>query len=267
MKIKVSCIIPTYNNSGDQIRGAIDSVLNSMYPVSEVVLVDDGSTDSTAFSVVKELREKGYNNIVFIKQDNKGPSAARNKGVEICSNDWLIFLDADDRLLPDGLSAKIDKIPNHESEILAGLFGTFIWSNSGEAQFFSSVDRQLKPRDVGVMGKAPGGLPSYLLKREVYRSVGGLDETLYFNEDIDFILRVIARGFVFYGVNEPGFIRNLNPRSHSRKDKRRALSGGRKFLGKAWRLNLLSKWEVFRRLALNCISLIKFLFVNFWRHL
>lgn len=91
---KVSVIIPLYNNE-KYIVNCIDSVLNQKYKNIEIIIVDDGSTDNS-YELVKNKYKN--NEIIFIKQTNKGPSAARNKGITYATGKWIMFLDSDDRL-------------------------------------------------------------------------------------------------------------------------------------------------------------------------
>ena len=94
----VSVIIPTYNNFSF-IRRAINSVFNQTWKDFEIIVVDDGSTDRTR-NIIQEFE----NNIVYLKQENKGPASARNRGLKIAKGKYVVFLDADDEFLPDKLS-------------------------------------------------------------------------------------------------------------------------------------------------------------------
>lgn len=86
----VSVIIPTYN-SKDYICDAIDSVLMQTYKNLEIIIVDDGSTDST------KLQLKKYGGkIKYFFQQNKGPSSARNVGIKKSIGEYIVFLDSDD---------------------------------------------------------------------------------------------------------------------------------------------------------------------------
>jgi glycosyltransferase involved in cell wall biosynthesis len=93
----VSVIIPTYNYA-HFIGEAIESVLSQTYRNFEIIVVDDGSTDETS-EVVAKFPEARYFN-----QPNQGIAAARNKGLQLSNGEALVFLDADDRLLPDALA-------------------------------------------------------------------------------------------------------------------------------------------------------------------
>ncbi len=96
----VSVIIPCYNH-GHYLPAAISSVLAQSYQQVELIVVDDGSTDNS-----REIA-MAYPFVTYIYQANKGLSAARNTGIDHCTGDYLVFLDADDRLLPDALQTNL----------------------------------------------------------------------------------------------------------------------------------------------------------------
>lgn len=91
---RVSVIIPTYNRA-DLIGETVESVLKQTFDDFEIIIVDDGSTDSTKKVV------RGFNGpIKYIYQENRGRSYARNRGFEVSSGDYVCFLDSDDLLTP-----------------------------------------------------------------------------------------------------------------------------------------------------------------------
>jgi len=92
----ISVIIPCYNQARF-LGEAVESVRAQTYPRAEVVVVDDGSTDHPAEVAAR------YPGVGLFRQQNQGPAAARNTGVRQSKGDYLTFLDADDRLLPDAL--------------------------------------------------------------------------------------------------------------------------------------------------------------------
>lgn len=90
----VSVIIPCYNQ-GNYIKDAIDSVLNSDYENFEIIVINDGSTDS---DTVKILSEISHPKIKIIHQENLGLPVARNNGIKIACGDYILPLDADDKI-------------------------------------------------------------------------------------------------------------------------------------------------------------------------
>lgn len=90
----VSVVIPTYNRA-DTVRRSIDSVLEQSYCPIEIIVVDDGSTDAT-----REVLQEYGDRILFIHQENGGPSVARNAGAGLASGEFIAFLDSDDTWKP-----------------------------------------------------------------------------------------------------------------------------------------------------------------------
>lgn len=101
----ISIIIPLYNKC-KTIKDTLKSVLTQNYENFEVIVVDDGSTDSSADAIeeINDIRVK------LFQQKNAGPSSARNKGVELSLGEWILFLDADDTLLPLALMTFVNLI-------------------------------------------------------------------------------------------------------------------------------------------------------------
>ena len=102
----VSVIIPCYNQARF-LSEAIESVLNQTYPHYEIIVVDDGSTDNTAKVAASYERVRG------LSQKNHGLAAARNAGLEASKGSYVIFLDADDRLLPNAMEDGIKALNSH----------------------------------------------------------------------------------------------------------------------------------------------------------
>src|SRR5690606_6751565 len=86
-----SVVIPLYNKELS-VRNTINSVLDQTFKEFEIVIVNDGSTDNS----VKEVEKFDDKRIRLIHQENKGVSAARNRGIEEAKYEWIAFLDADD---------------------------------------------------------------------------------------------------------------------------------------------------------------------------
>lgn len=96
-------IVITAFNYGNYVGDAINSCLQQTYPDIEIIVVDDGSTDDT-----RSVCESFGDRIVYIYQQNRGVSAARNTGLKDISGEFVTFLDADDMLPPGSISARAD---------------------------------------------------------------------------------------------------------------------------------------------------------------
>ena len=103
----VSVVIPCYNQARF-LGEAIDSVLRQTYPPVDVIVVDDGSTDDTA-SVAQR-----YAAVNYLRQPNEGAPSARNRGLRSSQGEFVLFLDADDRLLPDAIAQGITALGDHQ---------------------------------------------------------------------------------------------------------------------------------------------------------
>lgn len=102
--LKVSIVIPTYN-SANTLEKAIKSVLNQTYHNIELIIVDDGSTDSTK-KIVHSFSDS--NNIVYVYQENRGVSVARNRGIAKSTGEYLFFLDSDDYIDSDLIAKMVE---------------------------------------------------------------------------------------------------------------------------------------------------------------
>lgn len=109
----ISVVIPAYN-AGAYINACLKSVVTQREASFEVIVVNDGSTDDTA-----EICKKWagiYSNLVYIEQENQGQGTARNIAIRHAKGEWLVFLDADDMLLPGAL-AYLEKHASEEADI------------------------------------------------------------------------------------------------------------------------------------------------------
>ncbi len=119
----ISVIIPCYNH-GEYLAQAIQSVLYQSYQFFEIIVVDDGSVDNTKNICLE------YPKVKYIYQKNSGLSAARNEGIKCASGSFLVFLDADDWLLENGLKTNLDLlVPNKSIAFVSGGHQVFYEDN------------------------------------------------------------------------------------------------------------------------------------------
>lgn len=116
-QLKISVIIPVYN-AEKTLKKCIDSVLSQTYTCFEIILVDDGSSDSSR--KLCDNYHKTYQNILTVHQENKGVSVARNVGIEIAKGDYVFFLDSDDSIKKDLFEKYIFSIVNEKVDVVIG---------------------------------------------------------------------------------------------------------------------------------------------------
>jgi glycosyltransferase involved in cell wall biosynthesis len=191
----VSVIIPTHNRV-DVVLRALSSVFTQTRPPDEVIVVDDGSTDDTPDRIPELFPEA-----VFLRQENQGVSAARNRGIHEARGDLLAFLDSDDEWLPLKLERQLQEL--EKSPELPLCHTNEIWIRNGRR-----VNPMKKHRKYGgrIFDKC---LPlciispsSALLHRSLLDRVGLFDESLPVCEDYDLWLRICALHPVLY-LKEP----------------------------------------------------------------
>lgn len=191
----VSVVIPTFDRASVLPR-ALDSVGAQTLSPAEVIVVDDGSTDDTA-----ELVERRFPSVRLLRQENRGVSAARNRGIEASGGEWIALLDSDDEWRPSKLERQMSGL--EERPELRVCHTDEIWIRQG---------RRVNPRQIHAKH---GGwifehcLPlcamspsSILIHRSIFEEVGMFDEELPACEDYDLWLRICSRYPVLY-VDEP----------------------------------------------------------------
>src|SRR5690242_9424093 len=124
MKPLVSILIPAFN-AGEWIADTLRSAVGQTWPQTEIIVVDDGSTDQT-MAIVQQFQS---DNLKIVTQKNQGAAAARNKAFSLSKGDYIQWLDADDLLAPDKIAsqlAALDEPPN-KSVLLSGSWGQFLY--------------------------------------------------------------------------------------------------------------------------------------------
>ena len=115
MEHKVTIIVPVFNTEL-YVEKCVTSLMEQSYQNLEIILIDDGSTDASNF-ICKQLATQD-NRIVFIEQDNKGVSAARNSGLAVMSGDFLFFIDSDDWLEPNTVETLLNTMMTSDVDVI-----------------------------------------------------------------------------------------------------------------------------------------------------
>ena len=113
---KVCIIIPVFNVQQHFLVEALDSAINQTYHYLEIIIVDDGSTDNSRKTCDDFSRKD--NRVCVVHQSNKGLSAARNIGLDIMTGDAVVFLDADDALVPEYVERMLSAMENSDADVV-----------------------------------------------------------------------------------------------------------------------------------------------------
>lgn len=179
---KVSIVLPVYN-AESYVAEAISSVLNQDYPLVEVIVVNDGSTDNSEKEILKFKDQ-----ILYIKQINQGQAVALNNGWNACSGSLIGYLSADDVLLPAAIRKSVNQLG-----AFVGAYCDYelIDINSKPIQKVKAPD--FSRRDlIDKMLCQPG--PGALFKKEFYVKTKGWDASLKQLPDYDFWLKLTQYG-------------------------------------------------------------------------
>lgn len=205
----ISIIIPTYNRSKYLIE-AVRSCLSQNFSEIEILIIDDGSTDSTEEIIKKYIKEDWrHHQIFYFKQENSGASAARNKGIELAHGEYIQFLDSDDLLHPDKTKMQENYlIENMDADGCScfGLLGKSFESKDTQliGIFCSSPDeyiQQLSGRTVHCMQtSAPLWRSSFLKSQEGWRT------DISLGDDLEYHIRLLCNAKKIGFVNKPLFL-------------------------------------------------------------
>lgn len=187
----ISVVIPTHNRAHTLPR-ALDSVLGQAVPPAEIIVVNDGSTDTTA-----GLLAERYPQVRCLSMGNQGVSAARNAGIRAARGEWIALLDSDDAWKPEKLAQQMRLIRDHSGHRLCHTGE--IWIRRGvrvnpmkkHAKRGGHIFRDCLPLCVISPSSA-------LLRRDLLDDIGLFDEDLPACEDYDLWLRVCAREPVLF---------------------------------------------------------------------
>jgi glycosyltransferase involved in cell wall biosynthesis len=192
--MKISVVIPCYQ-SAHYLPTAIESILEQTYAPHEVIVVDDGSRDNT-----REVAVRYSDRVRYVFQDNGGVCAARNRGIQMATGDWIALLDADDAWKPEKLRLQAEAAERHPHALV-------IYTSSCCLHVDGSISpsNQYLPADElwpALRFHNPIPLSSAMVLRQTLLDAGGFDRRLTSCEDWDLWMRLRLAG-PFASVDEP----------------------------------------------------------------
>jgi len=219
----VSIIIPTYNH-GRYLKDSLESVLKQTYPKTEVIVVDDGSTDDTKDVVAKYP-------VKYVFQNNQGTSAALNNGIRLSSGEFFMAMGADDMMSEDYVAKTLKLMLTDRNIGIVYTGGKFFGERNDNL-----LARKLHHRfsvligEIGVIGVA-------LTRRAAFESVGGYDPALASYLDYDLVIRISLKGwkvkplfeFLYFARQHGSELAHVHPEPYTLKDQLARSGLDRKF--------------------------------------
>ena len=197
--MNISVVIPSYNRR-EFLKRSIDSAINQTKKPLEIIVVDDGSTDGT-----ETMIKSDYDFVKFIKQKNKGVSAARNIGIEVSIGEWICFLDSDDEWKKDKLEKQINAMKSNPGY-------KFFHSNETWIKNGLRINQKKKHKKYGgdifdkCLDMCRISPSSVMIDKTVFDEVGNFNENLVVCEDYELWLRICDKYRVFF-IDEPLIIK------------------------------------------------------------
>jgi glycosyltransferase involved in cell wall biosynthesis len=203
---KVSIIIPTYNRN-EFLLEAVYSALNQTHKNTEIIVVDDGSTDNTRQILETLIKEK---KIKYIYRENGGPSKARNTGIRIATGEYIAFLDSDDLWKPDFIREAVNFLKNYPDISAVHCDLEFIGCETPDR--FKNKDKLVRKGRMFedyLLLRGSVFLSCLFIKRSALNKVGLFDESLFTAEDNNFISRVTKEYEIGF-INKAMLIRRVH---------------------------------------------------------
>jgi glycosyltransferase involved in cell wall biosynthesis len=187
MAMNISVVIPAYNHA-HWLPESIESALNQTLPPHEILVIDDGSKDNTREVVARYP-------VRYVYQENAGLSAARNKGIEVATGDWIALLDSDDIWLPRKLELQAAAIRD-EGFCYCATTRFYPDGHTEDGEIFAGDRAMSVLRHHNFIDPS-----SALIRRDTLIRVGGFNRNMPAGEDWEMWLR-LARVCKFVGVPE-----------------------------------------------------------------
>src|SRR5437762_4793070 len=189
MKPLVSILITAYN-AEDTIAYTLQSVVAQTWPRKEIIVVDDGSTDSTA-----EVA-RGFKEVRVVSTENYGLSGAQNNAFPLSQGDYIQYLDADDLLAPDKIERQLAALGEFDSRriLLSSPWAPFYYRIRPARFVRNSVWQDLSPVE-WLLRKMREGIhmqnATWLVSRELAKTAGPWDTRLQYDQDGEYFCRVL----------------------------------------------------------------------------
>lgn len=219
MRPLISIIVPAYN-AEDYLYNCIKSIENQTYDNIELIIINDGSTDSTA-KIIENCQAE-FNNIQSITIEDQGVCVSRNTGLSMATGQFLAFVDCDDALRPDTIEILYNAIEENSADVAGCSFSRFSYDSDN----LSAVEKErlwtVELNKLFTLGETKVYSPIEYLKDEIFSknnsrcwsklyrktSIENLtfDTDTVIGEDLLFVLSLLSRVNTIVEVNYPGYV-------------------------------------------------------------
>src|SRR5438046_5367139 len=198
----ISVVIPCHNGA-QFIRETLDSVLRQIFQDHEIIVVDDGSTDDSAW-IAKSVSRT----IHVISTPKQGASAARNVGTEAATGEMIQYLDSDDLLPENALSQRAAALQQSGSDVAYSDWQQLIENPAGEFQLGNIIGRTIESFDpdpeIAIVKSFWCPPAALLFARKIVEKIGGWHNTLPIIQDARFLLDAAFHGAKFVHIPQVG---------------------------------------------------------------
>ena len=247
MQPKISVIVPIYNGES-YIERCINSILNQTFQDFELILIDDGSKDNS-LEMLKKFEQ--IEKIKVYYQNNKGPSAARNKGIEKAIGKYLIFIDIDDWIEDDYIEILLNEIENNKLDFVTIGYNDISKYGVFSVNDFYKKNKTLTKQEILLnIFNGTGGVPwGKIYKRNIIiANKIKMNENIFMCEDQLFVLEYCLNSELYGSLNLNRYNYNrLNENSISNKIDIRYYDNFLFFLKKLE--NILKKYKVEKKIS------------------
>lgn len=189
----VSVVIPMYN-AEESIENTLKSVVRQSYENLEVIVINDGSNDSSLQIANACISRLKMENVIVLDKLNGGVSSARNAGMKIAKGEFIAFLDSDDEWLENKIELQIECFKNNpQIDLLGGL-------RKGEHLkrfLYKKFDYLTKVSSRDLLYKVFFCTPTIIFKKKILEDIGFFDENLKYGEDGNYLLRICDKKSCF----------------------------------------------------------------------
>lgn len=230
-----SVIIPAYNRE-KTIRRTIESVLRQTFQMFEIIVVDDGSADSTK-SVVESIQD---DRLRYIYQDNQGAQVARNRGIIEADGEWIAFLDSDDEWVPEKLERQFAVLKEENFNPYIVVHGNCLVKDiiNNKEEVWDLTQTAGYDIYAKILCSHGALFPNIVTSKKALETIGFLDINVPAFQEWDTSI-ALAKYCKFVAISEPLFVYYLHPGDTISKNQKRDIDGYY-YIIKKWKSEILS---------------------------